>query len=129
VDKHIEDGGFVPDQDKSSAQLATTPPMFHVLLALADAERHGYAIMQEVEGRTDGEVQLPPGTLYRTIKLLLNAGLIERRIPDREPIEHDTRRVYYRITRSGRKAATIEAARLAKIVALARAKKLIPDLA
>jgi DNA-binding PadR family transcriptional regulator len=103
--------------------------MFHVLLALADRERHGYAIMQEVESRTDGEVQLPPGTLYRTIKLLLQAGLIERRSPERDKSEHDTRRVYYRITRSGRKAAATEALRLAKIVALAREKNLIPDLA
>jgi DNA-binding PadR family transcriptional regulator len=94
--------------------------MFHVLLALADGERYGYAIMQEVESRTDGEVQLPPGTLYRTIKLLLQAGLIERRSPEREKTEHDTRRVYYRITRSGRGAAVAEASRLAKIVVMLR---------
>jgi DNA-binding PadR family transcriptional regulator len=106
-----------------------TPAMFHILLAVADGERHGYAIMQEVESRTDGEVQLPPGTLYRTIKLLLQAELIERSGPERDPLEHDTRRVNYRITRSGRKLAALEASRLAKIVALARAKKLIPDLA
>jgi DNA-binding PadR family transcriptional regulator len=100
--------------------------MFHVLLALADGERHGYAIMQEVESRTDGEIQLPPGTLYRAIKILLQAGLIERSSPQRA-MEHDTRRVSYRISRLGRKRASSEAARLAKIVALARSKKLIPE--
>jgi DNA-binding PadR family transcriptional regulator len=119
----------VTKDDTLSSELTTTPAMFHVLLALADGERHGYAIMQEVEDRTSGDVQLPPGTLYRTIKLLLRAGLIERRTPERDIVEHDTRRVYYRITRQGRKAAVIEASRLAKIVALAREKKLIPDLA
>ena len=104
-----------------------TPAMFHVLLALADGERHGYAIMQEVESRTDGEIQLPPGTLYRTIKILLQARLIERSSPQREAMEHDTRRVSYKISRLGRKRASSEAARLAKIVALARSKKLIPE--
>jgi DNA-binding PadR family transcriptional regulator len=113
----------------SPEDLALTPAMFHILLALAYGERHGYAIMQEVESRTNGEVQLPPGTLYRSIKQLLEAGLIERIGPAREPVAHDTRRQTYRLSRAGRKHAVREAQRLASVVALARAKRLIPERA
>jgi DNA-binding PadR family transcriptional regulator len=97
--------------------------MFQILLALAEGQRHGYAVMHEVEERTGNEVQLPPGTLYRSIKRLLDAELIERL---GEGKHHDARRVYYRITKAGRKAASVEAAKLSKLVALARQRRLIP---
>ena len=99
---------------------------FHILLALADAERHGYGIMQEVESRSQGSVRLGPGTLYGAIKRMLAAGLIVE--SDRRPAaESDDRRrrCYYRLTRSGRKIATEEARRLAALVRVAEAKRLI----
>src|SRR5262252_2844479 len=95
-------------------------PMFHILLAVAERERHGYGIMQDVLERTDGKLRLGPGTLYGTIKRLLDDGLIEELDERRDP-DDDVRRRYYRITRLGRKAATEESARLAALLRRARA--------
>jgi DNA-binding PadR family transcriptional regulator len=101
-----------------------TPAMFHVLLALAGDDLHGYAILKEVELRTDGEVKLSTGTLYGIIKRLLNDGLIiERR--ERPAAYDDERRRYYRLTPQGREVAAAEAERLEKVVALARARRLL----
>ena len=101
-----------------------TPAMFHVLLALAGDGLHGYAILKEVELRTDGEVKLSTGTLYGIIKRLLNDGLIiERR--ERPAVHDDERRRYYRLMPQGREVAAAEAARLEKVVALARARRLL----
>jgi DNA-binding PadR family transcriptional regulator len=99
---------------------------FHILLALADGERHGYGIMQEVEARSAGTVRLGPGTLYGAIKRLLAAGLIEESA--RRPVaKHDDqrRRCYYRLTRFGRAVAAEEAERLAALVRVAEAKRLV----
>ena len=103
----------------------TTPAMFHILLALADGERHGYAIMQQVEKSTHGEIRLPPGTLYRSIKRLLNDGLIEVADERPEVEDDDARRRYYQITELGRATAAAEARHLAEIVGLARSKNLL----
>ena len=101
-----------------------TPAMFHVLLALAGDDLHGYAILKEVELRTAGEVKLSTGTLYGIIKRLLNDGLIiERR--ERPAAHDDERRRYYRLTPKGREVAAAEAERLEKVVALARARRLL----
>jgi DNA-binding PadR family transcriptional regulator len=100
-------------------------PMFHILLAVADRERHGYGIMQDVLSRTDGGLRLGPGTLYGTIKKLLDDGLIEELDERRDPGD-DVRRRYYRITRHGRKAAMEESARLAALLRRARAVGLAP---
>ena len=101
-----------------------TPAMFHVLLALAGDDLHGYAILKEVELRTAGEVKLSTGTLYGIIKRLLNDGLIiERR--ERPTTNDDERRRYYRLTPKGREVAAAEAERLEKVVALARARRLL----
>ena len=101
-----------------------TPAMFHVLLALAGDDLHGYAILKEVERRTAGEVKLSTGTLYGIIKRLLNDGLIiERR--ERPTANDDERRRYYRLTPKGREVAAAEAERLEKVVALARARRLL----
>lgn len=98
--------------------------MFHVLLALAGDDLHGYAILKEVELRTAGEVKLSTGTLYGIIKRLLNDGLIiERR--ERPTANDDERRRYYRLTPKGREVAAAEAERLEKVVALARARRLL----
>jgi DNA-binding PadR family transcriptional regulator len=95
-------------------------------LALADDERHGYGIMQEVERRSGGTVRLGPGTLYGAIKRMLAAGLIEE--SDRRPAperDDQRRRCYYRLTRLGRRVAADEAERLAALVRVAEAKRLI----
>src|SRR5262245_32685051 len=101
-----------------------TTAMFHVLLALADGDKHGYAILKEVEMRTNGEVQLGTGTLYGIIKrLLLNDMITEVRNAGAK--NDDPRRRYYRLTDIGRETAIAEAKRLEKLVADARNKRLI----
>ena len=105
-----------------------TEPMFLILVALAGEERHGYAIMQEVEGETGGAVRLGPGTLYRSIKRLLDEGLIgesEDR-PDPDDPHEDGRRRYYRLTAAGERAARAEAERLDRVLRLARRHALAP---
>lgn len=99
--------------------------MFLILVALAGAERHGYAIMQEMEAETGGAVTLGPGTLYRSIKRLLEGGLIAESDRKPEPDE-DERRRYYRITEPGRRAALLEAERLETLLGLARRRSLAP---
>jgi DNA-binding PadR family transcriptional regulator len=98
--------------------------MFHVLLSLADSDKHGYAILKEVEEQTESEVRLSTGTLYGIIKRLLLEGLIveSRRRP--APSEDDQRRRYYRLTEEGRRVAIAEAARMEKLLARARSKRL-----
>lgn len=105
--------------------LPLTPSVFHILLALADGERHGYGIIKEVEARTEGRVRLGPGTLYGSIKRMLDEGLVEEsgERPDAEL--DDERRRYYRLTDFGRRVASAEAARLSQLVSLARAKNLL----
>lgn len=104
--------------------LPLTPAVLNILLALADKERHGYGIMQEVEARTEGETRLGPGTLYGSIKRMLADGLIEESDERPDPEMDDQRRRYYRITNFGRKVAGAEAGRLASLVSAAEAKKI-----
>ena len=106
--------------------LPLTPAVFHILLALADKERHGYHIMQAVESRTSGEMRLGPGTLYGSIKRLLRDGLIEETEERPDPELDDERRRYYRLTDFGYRVATAEAERLAHLVKAARAVSLLP---
>jgi DNA-binding PadR family transcriptional regulator len=106
--------------------LPLTPAMFHILLALADKERHGYHIMQEVEARTEGKMRLGPGTLYGSIKRMLADGLIEESDERPDPELDDERRRYYRLTNFGYRVAGAEAQRLAQLVKAARAKSLLP---
>ena len=102
---------------------------FHILLALADEDRHGYAIIQEVAMRTGGELKLSAGTLYRSIQRMLEQGLIVETRDRPAPDEDDERRRYYRITAEGTAAAREEARRLAQLVKMARAKGLAPGRA
>ena len=105
-----------------------TPAMFNVLLALADGDKHGYAILKEVEEQTNGEVQLSTGTLYGIIKRLLTDGWIVE-LRNRPALENDDqRRRYYRLTETGREVAIAEARRLEKLIARARSKRLIKAL-
>jgi DNA-binding PadR family transcriptional regulator len=103
--------------------LPLTPAIAHILLAVADQERHGYAIMQEVERITDGAVRMGPGTLYGTIKRMSAAGLIEEIDERPDPKDDDERRRYYRATPLGRRVLEEETARMASLVATARAKR------
>ena len=102
-----------------------TPVEFYILLALVESDLHGYAIMQQVEADSDGDVRLGPGTLYTALRRLLEYGFI-REVESRvDPQHDDARRKYYRLAASGRAAASAEAERLAGLVKLARAKQLV----
>ena len=113
--------------DDLESLLPLPPATFHILVALSDADRHGYGIMQEVAQRTGGRTKLNPGTLYTTIQRLLEKGLIVELNERRDPEEDDERRRYYRLTRLGRRAAQLELARLAEMVALGRRAGLVPE--
>jgi DNA-binding PadR family transcriptional regulator len=104
---------------------ALTPAVFHILLAMADGERHGYAIMREVAELTRQQVVMGPGTLYGTLKRMLEAGLVEECGERPDPSLDDERRRYYRLTGRGREAARAEAERLRALVKVARGKLLL----
>ena len=106
--------------------LPLPPATFHILVALADDEQHGYAIMQDVAARTGGELKLSAGTLYRSIQRMLEQGFIEERRERPAPELDDERRRYYRITPFGTAVAKAEARRLAQMLKLARSKGLAP---
>jgi DNA-binding PadR family transcriptional regulator len=107
------------------AYLPLPPATFHILLALADGEQHGYAIMKGVAARSEGTVRLGPGTLYGSLKRLLEAGLVEESGEHADPERGDERRRYYRLTAFGLAVARAEARRLEALVRAARRKKLI----
>lgn len=109
-----------------NALLPLPTAMFHILVALADRDRHGYSIMQDVSERTGGNVQLSAGTLYSSIRRMLEQGVIEELSRSPEPQNTDERRRYYRLTRFGRRVAAAEAARLDEMLRHARATGLIP---
>jgi DNA-binding PadR family transcriptional regulator len=104
--------------------LPLTPPVFHILLALAEEERHGYGIMQDVAWQTNDALQLGPGTLYGCLKRMLAAGLVEESDERPDPALDDERRRYYRMTVLGRRVVRAEAERLAGAVTAARARRL-----
>jgi DNA-binding PadR family transcriptional regulator len=106
-------------------QVSLSPPEFQILLALADGEKHGYAIMQEVQTRIAGRTRLGPGTLYGAIKRMLGGGLVEETEERPDPQLDDQRRRYYRLTDAGRRLAVAEAERLAELVRTARDKQLL----
>jgi len=105
--------------------LPLSPAVFHILLALADEERHGYAVMRDIEARTDGLVKVGPGMLYGSIKWLLRDGFIEE-AARRARAHDDERRRYYRLTPVGRELLRAEAARLEAAVSLARTRRVLP---
>jgi DNA-binding PadR family transcriptional regulator len=110
-------------------QLPLTPAVFHILVALSEGERHGYAIMRQVAEDTGGSLQLGPGTLYGCLKRMLSATLIEESDERPDPTLDDERRRYYRITEFGVRAVRAEAKRLATAVTAARARRLLPKAA
>jgi len=105
--------------------LPLSPAVFHILLAVADRERHGYAIIKEIDRRTSGAVVPSTGTLYAAIKRLLNDDVIER-AESRDPELDDERRRYYRLTALGKQVLNAETERLAVLVGMARDKQLSP---
>jgi DNA-binding PadR family transcriptional regulator len=109
-----------------AGQAPLTPAVFHILLALAEGERHGYAIMREVAEQSGGRMRLGPGTLYGSIRRLLEEGLIEETETRPDPALDDERRRYYRLTPEGRRVAQAEAERLDSLARTARARGLLP---
>ena len=118
-------GSQVGKKKAIESYLPLTPAVFHVLLSLADGEKHGYVISKEIARRTNNEVKLSTGTLYGIIKRLLNDGLINERRERPSAANDDERRRYYRLTAKGREVAAAEAERLEKVVALARSRHLL----
>ena len=105
--------------------LPLTPAVFNILLALADGEKHGYGIMLEVETNTQGQVIMGPGTLYGSIKRMLQVDLIEESDEHADPQIDDQRRRYYRLTALGRRVLCMETERLVSQVRIARSKKVL----
>jgi DNA-binding PadR family transcriptional regulator len=99
---------------------------FHILISLADRDRHGYSVMKDVLERTDGALRLSPSSLYASIRRLLEKALIEELAERPDPDHDDERRRYYRLTKLGRAVATAEARRLERMLTDARANGLLP---
>ena len=102
-----------------------TPAVFHIMLALADGEKHGYAIMQEVEAISHDQIKMGPGTLYGSIKRMIANGLIEETLERPDPDLDDQRRRYYRLTGLGSAVLNEEANRLASLLKRARTKQVL----
>src|ERR1700679_4064528 len=112
----------MPQPQAPQEQTPLSPAVFHILLALADVERHGYGIMQDVARQTGNALKLGPGTLYGCLKRMLAAGLVEESDERPDPELDDERRRYYRMTRLGKRVARAEAERLAGAVMVAKTK-------
>ena len=123
---YVHCGYTHPVKTEAESLLPLPPATFHILVALADEDRHGYAVIKDVAARTGGTLKLSPGTLYRSVDRMVQQGLI-REISSRpaRDMDHERRR-YYRITAFGRDVAMAEARRLAQMLELARAKGLAP---
>lgn len=119
----------MPKAKSPDALIPLTPSVFHLLLAIADGARHGYAIIKEVERRSGGKVLLSTGTLYAAIKRLLGDGLIEETDAGLDVVNDDERRRYYRLTPFGRKVARAEVGRMLELVRVAGEKRLVTDAA
>lgn len=116
-----------PESPQNPHNLLPLPPAtFHILMALSDDDRHGYAIIQEIEARTGGELRLSAGTLYRSIQRMIEQDLIVEIHERPAPEFDDERRRYYRITKFGEAVARAEARRLQNLVRLARASGFVP---
>jgi len=104
--------------------LSLTPAVFHVLLALAEGQRHGYAILKDVERQTDSAVRMGPGTLYGTLQRLMEQGLVEEAAGPARAV--DERRRYYQLSKAGRAALKVEVERMETLVRTARARRVSP---
>jgi DNA-binding PadR family transcriptional regulator len=108
--------------------LPLTPAVFFILFALADGEKHGYAIMQSVSRISDNQFRMGPGTLYTTIQRLLDLDLIEETESVGGQSDHENRRRYYKLTRTGKAVLAVDVSRMESVVRLAREKKLVPKI-
>src|SRR5829696_5644802 len=115
------------DRTTVESMLPLPPATFHILLALTDEDRHGYAIIQDVESRTGGELRLSAGTLYRSIQRMLEQGLIVEARKRPAPAFDDERRRYYSLTPFGTAVARAEMRRLTQLIRLAKARGLTPE--
>lgn len=113
------------DRSENISNQPLTPAVFHILLALVDGEKHGYAIMKDVEAQTSGQIKMGPGTLYGSIKRMLVAGLINEIDGQLSAKLGDKRRRYYRLTAQGQVVVAGESQRLARAVKVAQQKKVI----
>jgi DNA-binding PadR family transcriptional regulator len=114
------------DQRNPEALLPLTPAVFHILLALADGEKHGYAIMREVGEGTSGAMRMGPGTLYGSIQRMLHDDLIVETRERGDPVHGEVRRRYYRLTSFGQRVLHAEAQRLEHLVHIAQSKHILP---
>ena len=114
------------DSNNARDHLPLSPLVLHVLLALADDDRHGYGIIKEVRRRTDGEIEIGASSLYAVLRRLVDAELVIETDERPDPGLDDERRRYYRLTKLGRQVAVAEVARLESIIRQARAKRLVP---
>src|SRR5215831_13624575 len=117
--------GTMHDEPAPESFLPLPRDTFHILVSLADRERHGYSVMQDIAERTDGALRLSPSSLYASIKRLLEQGLIEELAERPDPRHDDERRRYYRLSRLGRRVAVAEARRLERLLADARGTGLL----
>jgi DNA-binding PadR family transcriptional regulator len=115
----------MPDRSEKPSNQPLTPAVFHILLALADGEKHGYAIMKDVETQTSGRLKMGPGTLYGSIKRMLTAGLIDETEERPDPALDDDRRRYYRLSSQGKELVFVESQRLAQVVQVAKQKRVL----
>ena len=120
----------VADTVRHMTATNSTPPLmpavFHILLALSTGERHGYGIMKQVEADSQGKVSMGPGTLYGSLKRMLDAGLVRESDKRVDPEMDDERRIYYQITGTGAEALAAELERYQRIVTIAQQRKLFP---
>jgi DNA-binding PadR family transcriptional regulator len=116
-------------EEQSCARISSvcclTPTVFHMLLALADGEKHGYGIMRAVEKETQGQMQIKTGSLYGSIRRMIEAGLIEETNERPDPELDDERRRYYGLTDFGRRVLAAEAARIAQVMAVIQRKQIL----
>ena len=115
----------MPDNAANTPNQPLTPAVFHILLALADGEKHGYAIMKDGEAQTSGQRKMGPGTLYGSIKRMLAGGLIAETDERPDMALDDERRRYYRLTTQGQAVVAAESRRLALAVKVAQQKKVL----
>lgn len=116
----------MPESPTPESLLPLPAATFHILVALADRERHGYSILQDVAGRTEGKVRLSAATLYSSIRRMLEQGLVSEMAESPDPESQDERRRYYQLTAFGRRVAMAEALRLTAMLSQARETGLIP---
>jgi DNA-binding PadR family transcriptional regulator len=123
-ERDISSGEKIMSIKKASFQ-PLTPAVYHILLALSDGEKHGYAIMKDVEAQTSGRVKMGPGTLYGSVKRMIAANLIEEAAERPDTELDDERRRYYRLSGLGRRVVAAETQRLSQAVKVARQKHVI----